>query len=49
MKKMGFVKLLLAVFILAAIVSQFNISVDSNTQFIGMCILLAGAIAHSEK
>jgi len=46
---MGFLKLLLAMFILAVIVSQFNISTDSNTQFIGMCILLAGMIAHSEK
>lgn len=46
---MGFVKLLLAMFILGIIVSQFNVTVDINTQFIGMCVLLAGMIAHSEK
>ena len=46
---MGFLKLLLAIFIIAVIVSQFNMTVDINTQFIGMCVLLAGMIAHSEK
>ena len=46
---MGFLKLLLSMLILAVIVSQFNITIDMNTQYIGMCVLLAGMIAHSEK
>lgn len=46
---MEFLKFILALLILGVITSQFNISVDANTQYIGLCILLAGAVAHSEK
>lgn len=46
---MGFVKALLAIILMTFFAIQMEIDANSPEVFIGLCVILAGAVAHSEK
>ena len=46
---MGFVKALLAIILMAWWAIQMEIDANAPEVFIGFCVILAGAVAHSEK
>ena len=47
--EMGFVKALFAIILMALVAIQVGIDANSPEVFIGFCVILAGAVAHSEK
>lgn len=46
---MGFVKALLAIILMALLAIQMGIDANAPEVYIGFCVILAGAVAHSEK
>lgn len=46
---MGFIKALLAIIFMAWLANQTGIDGNSPEVFVGFCVILAGAVAHSEK
>lgn len=46
---MGFVKALLAIILMALWAIKMGIDANSPEVFIGFCVILAGAVSHSEK
>ena len=46
---MGFIKALLAIILMVLWAIEMGIDANSPEVFIGFCVILAGAVAHSEK
>ncbi len=45
----GFIRALAAISIMVLVAIQVGIDANSPEVFIGFCVILAGAVAHSEK
>ena len=46
---MGFVKAVFAIALMCAVANQVGIEPNAPEVFIGFCVILAGAVAHSKK